>query len=164
MGACSAGCAFTSSWLFPPTAYTAVWRMLGAMHPGAQASVASETGSATPSHRRSRRSRASSFCCSSPSPGRHCHSTLSVSVIGCHSLGIYTVVLLSSLPFSVRMTASPRAFLADPAHREGVWRGAIARRVSGWPRLAHAFLWEYSYRRLKLAQLLGQLGVFFTCG
>jgi hypothetical protein len=42
---------------------------------------------------------------------------------------------------------------------------AEARTVSGWPkrsRLAHAFLWEYSYRRLKLAQFLGQLGVFLT--
>ena len=30
--------------------------------------------------------------------------------------------------------------------------------------MAHAFLWEYSYkRRLKLAQLLGQLRVFLTC-
>ena len=29
--------------------------------------------------------------------------------------------------------------------------------------LAHASLWEYSYRRMKLAQLLGQVGVFFTC-
>jgi hypothetical protein len=28
--------------------------------------------------------------------------------------------------------------------------------------LAHAFLWEYSYKRLKLAQLPGQLGVFLT--
>ena len=38
--------------------------------------------------------------------------------------------------------------------------------VSGWPKicqLAHAFMWEYSYKRLKLAQLLGQLGVFLTC-
>ena len=35
----------------------------------------------------------------------------------------------------------------------------------GWPKrckLAHAFLWEYSCKRLKLAQLLGQLGVFLT--
>jgi hypothetical protein len=29
-------------------------------------------------------------------------------------------------------------------------------------KLTHAFLWEYSYKRLKLAQLLGQLGVFLT--
>jgi hypothetical protein len=29
-------------------------------------------------------------------------------------------------------------------------------------KLAHAFLWEYSYKRLKLAQLLGQLSVFLT--
>ena len=36
----------------------------------------------------------------------------------------------------------------------------------GWPKrceLTHAFLWEYSYKRLKLGQLLGQLvGVFLT--
>ena len=39
---------------------------------------------------------------------------------------------------------------------------AEARRVSGRPKrckLAHAFLREYSYKRLQLAQLLGQLGV-----
>jgi hypothetical protein len=29
--------------------------------------------------------------------------------------------------------------------------------------LAHAFRWEYSYKRLELAQLLGQLGIFLTC-
>jgi hypothetical protein len=37
--------------------------------------------------------------------------------------------------------------------------------VTGWPKrskLAQAFLWEYSDKRLKLAQLLGQLGVFLT--
>ena len=37
--------------------------------------------------------------------------------------------------------------------------------VIGWPKrckLAHAFLQEYSDKRLKLAQLLGQLGVFLT--
>ena len=40
-----------------------------------------------------------------------------------------------------------------------------ARKVLGWPRrckLAHEFLWEYSCKMLKLAQLLGQLGVFLT--
>jgi hypothetical protein len=30
-------------------------------------------------------------------------------------------------------------------------------------KLAHALLWEYSYKRLKLAQLLGRHGVFLTC-
>jgi hypothetical protein len=49
------------------------------------------------------------------------------------------------------------------------WRspGPAERKVLGWPKicmLAHAFLWEYSYRRLKLAQLLGQLGIVLTCG
>jgi hypothetical protein len=40
-----------------------------------------------------------------------------------------------------------------------------ARKMLGWPKickLAHAFLWEYSYKRLKFAQLLGQLSVFLT--
>ena len=42
---------------------------------------------------------------------------------------------------------------------------AQARKLLSWPKrckLAHAFLWEYSYKRLQLAQLLGQLGVFLT--
>jgi hypothetical protein len=41
----------------------------------------------------------------------------------------------------------------------------VAREVLGWPRrfkLAHAFLRGYSDKKLKLAQLLGQLGVFLT--
>ena len=29
--------------------------------------------------------------------------------------------------------------------------------------VGHAFLWEYSDKRLKLAQLLGRLGVFLAC-
>jgi hypothetical protein len=35
----------------------------------------------------------------------------------------------------------------------------------GWPKrckLAHAFLWEYSYKGLELAHLLGQLRAFLT--
>ena len=35
----------------------------------------------------------------------------------------------------------------------------------GWPKrckLSHAFLWECSYKKLKLAQLLGQPGGFLT--
>ena len=35
----------------------------------------------------------------------------------------------------------------------------------GWPKrskLAHAFRWKHSYKRLKLDQLLGHLGVFLT--
>jgi hypothetical protein len=56
---------------------------------------------------------------------------------------------------------------------EGAWPRAVgssgrrsrAEKVLGWPRrrkLAHPFLWEYSYKRLKLAQLLGQLVAFLT--
>ena len=44
---------------------------------------------------------------------------------------------------------------------QGAWK------VLGWPKrwkLARTFLWEYSYIRLKLAQLLDQLGVFLTQG
>ena len=39
------------------------------------------------------------------------------------------------------------------------------RKVLGWPKrciLPNVFLWEYSYKRLQLAQLLGQHGVFLT--
>ena len=42
---------------------------------------------------------------------------------------------------------------------------AIARKLLGWPKickLAHTFLWEHSCKGEKLAQLLGQLGVFLT--
>ena len=41
------------------------------------------------------------------SPGRHCHSTRSLAAIGCHSLGICTVILLSLLSFSAEMRVSP---------------------------------------------------------
>jgi hypothetical protein len=37
--------------------------------------------------------------------------------------------------------------------------------VLGWLKICkfvHAILWEYSYERLKLAQLLCQLGIFLT--
>ena len=40
-----------------------------------------------------------------------------------------------------------------------------ARKALGWPKrckMAHAFSWECSYERLKLAQLLGRLSVFLT--
>ena len=42
-------------------------------------------------------------------PGWHWHSTLSLTVVGCHSLGLYTVILLSWLSFSVEITLSPLA-------------------------------------------------------
>jgi hypothetical protein len=40
-----------------------------------------------------------------------------------------------------------------------------ARKLLGWPKickLAHAFRWEHSCKRLKLAQLLGQLWIVLT--
>jgi hypothetical protein len=40
------------------------------------------------------------------SPGRHCHSTLALAGIDLHSLGIYTVISLALLSFSVKMTVS----------------------------------------------------------
>ena len=44
------------------------------------------------------------------SPGQHRHSALSLPVIGGRSSAIYTVILLSFLSFSAKMTAaSPRA-------------------------------------------------------
>ena len=58
----------------------------------------------------------------------------------------------------------PRVVRAAVEHDFGAAL-ADARKVLGWPKickLAHAFLWEYSLKRLKLAQLLGQLGAFLT--
>jgi hypothetical protein len=66
--------------------------------------------------------------------------------------------------FSLRSTAAQtrRASAATPPASRA---RPQARKVLGWPKrrkLAHAFLWEYSYKRLQLAQLLGQLGIFRT--
>jgi hypothetical protein len=55
------------------------------------------------------------------------------------------------------------AALARPPTRESC--RPAARKVPGWPKrckLARAFRWEYSYKRLKLAQPLGQLVVCLT--
>jgi hypothetical protein len=53
----------------------------------------------------------------------------------------------------------------------GVDQGGLVAGVQrdGWSEkgvrlLTHAFMWEDSYKRLKLAQLLGELGVFLTRG
>jgi hypothetical protein len=40
--------------------------------------------------------------------------------------------------------------------------GDAFRQTTRGRKLAHGFLWEYSYKRLKLAQLLGQPGIFLT--
>jgi hypothetical protein len=42
------------------------------------------------------------------SPGQHCHSTLSLAVIGCHSFGIYTIILPSFLSFHVKNVSIAR--------------------------------------------------------
>ena len=66
-----------------------------------------------------------------------------------------------------RAGAAPRSSRSGSRRRPRAARsGTAARKVLGWPKickLAHAFLQEYSYKRLKLAQLLGQFGVFLTC-
>jgi hypothetical protein len=49
------------------------------------------------------------------SHGRHCHSTLSLTGIDCPSLGVYTVILLSLLSFSVIMTVSGYRRRRSPA-------------------------------------------------
>ena len=72
-------------------------------------------------------------------------------------------------PACVRAAADEQR-VARTGHdlRVAVWapnRAAKARKVLDWPKRykwAHAFLWEYSYKRLQLAQLLGQLGVVLT--
>jgi hypothetical protein len=61
--------------------------------------------------------------------------------------------------------ARQRADLRRVVAGEDLPRHARRAKVLGWPKrrkLAHAFLWEYSYKRLNLAQLLGQRGVILT--
>jgi hypothetical protein len=63
------------------------------------------------------------------------------------------------------MLEVPAREAARPSAACAGWGQAGARKVLDWPRrckLAHAFQWEYSHKRLKLGQLLGQLGVFLT--
>ena len=49
-----------------------------------------------------------------------------VDVIDCHSRGIYTLILLSVLSFSVKMTVSPRA--RQPSGSSARWRSRRTRR------------------------------------
>jgi hypothetical protein len=70
-----------------------------------------------------------------------------------------SAVAAAACPPRGRPSSSARGRRARP-------RGSPASsKVLGLPKrckLAHAFLWD-GYKRLKLAQLLGQLGVFLTC-
>jgi hypothetical protein len=64
------------------------------------------------------------------------------------------------------MTLHPMAMQATRGGQSTGGSKTAARKVLGWPKrckLVHAFMWEYGYKRLKFAQLLGQLGVFLTC-
>jgi hypothetical protein len=63
------------------------------------------------------------------SPGRRCHSTMSLTVISCHSIGIYTVILLLLLSVSIKETMSTPGV-------ERVWLGAAA-----------PIMWEACHRR-----------------
>jgi hypothetical protein len=66
----------------------------------------------------------------SHSPWQYCHCTLPLTVIACHSLGIYTLALLSLLPFSVKMTVSPWASQPLSAPHQPLplprWRAPLA--------------------------------------
>ena len=62
-------------------------------------------------------------------------------------------------------TAARRLRTAGRSRPPPAAADAAARKVLGWPKLCklvHALLWECSYKRLKLAQLLGKLGVFLA--
>ena len=68
---------------------------------------------------------------------------------------------------SLELAALRRPPMPARARRAPVYRRAFAgaSKLLGWLKrckLAHAFLCEYSYKRLRLAQLLGQLGIFLT--
>ena len=72
---------------------------------------------AVPHHRECLQPRGAVRARVSPSPGRHCHSTLPLTAIGCHPKGIYTIILLSLLPPSAQMTVLPHAGPARAAAR-----------------------------------------------
>ena len=65
-------------------------------------------------------------------------------------------------------TRSSEAEAANPRPERSTVRGTRERgKAFGWPRRcksARAFLWECGCKRLKLAQLLGRLGVFLAGG
>jgi hypothetical protein len=91
---------------------------------GRCAGVRSAWGRRTPRGPASRRTAALAGTPAGPrpvwrSPWRHCHSTRSLTAIDCHSLGIYTVVLLPLLPFSVEMKVSPRPVWSSARRRSG---------------------------------------------
>ena len=69
------------------------------------------------------------------SPGRHCHSTRSLTAIGGHPVGIHTVVLPSSPSFPVKTTVPPRATQQTRARADAAGRlarpGAAVPRVGG---------------------------------
>ena len=52
--------------------------------------------------------------------GRHCYSTLPLTVIDCHSLLIYTVILRSLWSFSAAMTVSHLANMDRPGRSRGL--------------------------------------------
>jgi hypothetical protein len=87
------------------------------------------------------------------------------------SIGIYSSKFFLGAKHRSCWVGNARGEPHPPGSKRAYSRGmpsaagepAGAREVSGWPKrckLAHAFLWEHSYKRLKLAQLLVQLGVF----
>jgi hypothetical protein len=63
--------------------------------------------------------------------GGICRSTLPLTVIGRHSLGIYTVILLSLLSFSSKMKDSPAAGAAhgDEEQQSAAGRGGRGQRL-----------------------------------
>jgi hypothetical protein len=66
---------------------------------------------------------------------------------------------------ALRRTRVSETTPAYPSLRRRPTVSRRARKAQGWPKichLAHAFLWEHSHKRLKLAQLLGRFGIFLT--
>jgi hypothetical protein len=115
-----------------------------------------------------RASQAERWARQSRSPGRPCEAHLGGGG-GYYTVPYYTLSLLSCGGcMGTLLHKSSAGEGKNPPHRRRLLRVGVplrARTVLGWPKrrkLAHAFLWKYSYKRLKLAQLLAQLGVFLT--
>ena len=74
--------------------------------------------------------------------------------------------LVNPDPTLADLNCAAVAHSGDQRVQTAGYRAALPRdwcQVARIFKLAHAFRREYSHERLKLVQLLGQLGVFFTC-
>jgi hypothetical protein len=99
-----------------------VWYVIGADGCVSGRGRVNDRGSLRPGDRAPRGGRGE------PSPGRHCPSTLSSAAIACHSLGIYTAILLPLRSCSVEMMVPPSG-QASWADEETLYHNMLGSKV-----------------------------------